>query len=116
MITHPRDTPWPRQAREMLSNISYTKVMRFDTEADLLEELLKIVNGTDPDVLIGYDCGFQFDILMHRMFTLKVSNWSRIGRLRRSAPPLIRVQNMRVVFIFIYCFRKLIKSMRFREG
>ncbi|XP_076685666.1 DNA polymerase alpha catalytic subunit [Andrena cerasifolii] len=90
LITHPRDTPWPRQAREMLSNISYTNVMRFDTEVDLLEELLKIVNGTDPDVLIGYDCGFQFDLLMHRMFTLKISNWSRIGRLRRSAPPLIR--------------------------
>ncbi|XP_031831132.1 DNA polymerase alpha catalytic subunit isoform X2 [Nomia melanderi] len=90
LITHPRDTPWPRQVREMLSNISYTKVMKFDTEVDLLEQLLKIVNAADPDLLIGYDCGFQFDILMHRMFTLKVSNWSRLGRLRRSMPPLIR--------------------------
>ncbi|XP_076246805.1 DNA polymerase alpha catalytic subunit isoform X2 [Calliopsis andreniformis] len=90
LITHPRDTPWPRQAREMLSSISYTKVMKFDTEVDLLEELLKIVNITDPDILIGYDCGFQFDILMHRIFTLKVSNWSRFGRLRRSAPPLMK--------------------------
>ncbi|KZC05167.1 DNA polymerase alpha catalytic subunit, partial [Dufourea novaeangliae] len=90
LITHPRDTPWPRQSREMLSNVSYTKVMKFDTEVDLLEELLKILNATDPDLLIGYDCGFQFDILMHRMFTLKVSNWSRFGRLRRSVPPFIR--------------------------
>ncbi|XP_076661417.1 DNA polymerase alpha catalytic subunit [Halictus rubicundus] len=90
LITHPRDTPWPRQAREMLSNISYTKVMKFDTEVELLEELLNIVNTADSDLLIGYDCGFQFDILMHRMFTLKVPNWSRLGRLRRSAPPLIK--------------------------
>ncbi|CAK9801869.1 DNA polymerase alpha catalytic subunit [Anthophora quadrimaculata] len=90
LITHPRDNPWPRQAREMLSNISYTKVIRFDSETDLLEELLKIINITDSDLLIGYDCGFQFDILMHRMITLKVSNWSRLGRLRRSVPPLIK--------------------------
>lgn len=91
VITHPHDIPWPRQAREMLSNISYTKIMKFETETDLLEELLKIINSADPDLLIGYDCGFQFDILMHRMITLKVSNWSRLGRLRRSTPPLIRV-------------------------
>lgn len=91
MITHPRDTPWPRQVREMLSNISYTEVKKFDTEVELLEELLKIVNAADPDLLIGYDCGFQFDILMHRVFTLKVSNWSRIGRLKRAAPPLFKV-------------------------
>ncbi|XP_043791060.1 DNA polymerase alpha catalytic subunit isoform X1 [Apis laboriosa] len=90
LITHPHDIPWPKQAREMLSNISYTKVMKFETETDLLEELLKIINNADPDLLIGYDCGFQFDILMHRMITLKVSNWSRLGRLRRSTPPLIR--------------------------
>ncbi|XP_029039913.1 DNA polymerase alpha catalytic subunit isoform X1 [Osmia bicornis bicornis] len=90
LITHPRDIPWPRQAREILSNISYTKVMKFETETDLLEELLKIINTTDSDCLIGYDCGFQFDILMHRMITLKVSNWSRLGRLRRSAPPFIK--------------------------
>lgn len=91
MITHPRDTSWPRQAREVLSNISYTTLMKFETETDLLEELLKIINTADPDLLIGYDCGFQFDILMQRMITLKVSNWSRFGRLRRSIPPLIRV-------------------------
>nr|XP_033339559.1 DNA polymerase alpha catalytic subunit isoform X1 [Megalopta genalis] len=90
LITHPRDIPWPRQAREMFSKISYTKVMKFDTEVDLLEELLKIVNTVDSDLLIGYDCGFQFDILMHRMFTLKVPNWSRFGKLRRSMPPLIK--------------------------
>ncbi|XP_033307677.1 DNA polymerase alpha catalytic subunit isoform X1 [Bombus bifarius] len=90
LITHPRDTSWPRQAREVLSNISYTTLMKFETETDLLEELLKIINTADPDLLIGYDCGFQFDILVQRMITLKVSNWSRFGRLRRSIPPLIR--------------------------
>ncbi|XP_012148940.1 DNA polymerase alpha catalytic subunit [Megachile rotundata] len=90
LITHPREVPWPRQAREMLSNISYTKVMKFETETDLLEELLKIINTADPDCLIGYDCGFQFDVLMHKMTTLKVSNWSRLGRLRRSTPPLMK--------------------------
>lgn len=75
----------------MLSSISYTKVMRFETETELLEELLNIMNTADPDLLIGYDCGFQFDILLHRMVALKVSNWSGLGRLRRSTAPLIKV-------------------------
>ncbi|XP_017882054.1 DNA polymerase alpha catalytic subunit [Ceratina calcarata] len=90
LITHPRDTPWPRQIREMFSTLSYTKVMKFETETELLEELLTIIHGADPDILIGYDCGFQFDLLMHRMTALKVSNWSRLGRLKRSVPPMIR--------------------------
>ncbi|XP_076636493.1 DNA polymerase alpha catalytic subunit isoform X2 [Colletes latitarsis] len=90
LITHPRDTPWPKQAQEMLSNISYTKLIKFETEIELLEEFLKIVNTNDPDLFIGYDCGFQFDILMHRMFALKVSNWSRLGRLKRTVPPLFK--------------------------
>ncbi|OAD62291.1 DNA polymerase alpha catalytic subunit, partial [Eufriesea mexicana] len=99
LITHPRDTCWPRQAREMLSNISYTEAIKFETETDLLEKLLEIINSVDPDLLIGYDCSFQFDILMHRMITLKVSNWSRLGRLRRSVPPLIRGKiNLNQVF------------------
>ncbi|KAG7205801.1 hypothetical protein KM043_007746 [Ampulex compressa] len=90
LVTKPRDCPWPRQARDTLSKVSYTKVIKCENEAELLEEMLNIISKADPDLLIGCDCGFQFDVLMHRMFTLKVSNWSRIGRLRRSAPPIIK--------------------------
>nr|XP_033330370.1 DNA polymerase alpha catalytic subunit-like isoform X1 [Megalopta genalis] len=90
LITHPRDTPWSQETRRMLSKIAYTKLIVCDTEVDLLEELLKIVNTVDSDLLIGYDCGFQFYTLIHRMSTLKVPDWSRFGKLKRYSLPLIK--------------------------
>ncbi|KAF7403413.1 hypothetical protein HZH68_006207 [Vespula germanica] len=90
IVTKPRDIPWPRQAQGVLSKIKYTTIIRCENEHDLLEELLKIIANVDPDLFIGYDCGFQFDVLLHRIFNLKVSNWSRIGKLKRSVHPIIK--------------------------
>ncbi|XP_035722969.1 DNA polymerase alpha catalytic subunit-like [Vespa mandarinia] len=90
LITKPRDIPWPRQVQGVLSKIKYTTIIRCENEHDLLEELLKIIENVDPDLFIGYDCGFQFDVLLHRIFNLRVSNWSRIGKLKRSVHPIIK--------------------------
>ncbi|XP_012281139.1 DNA polymerase alpha catalytic subunit [Orussus abietinus] len=90
LITNPKDTPWPMHARDTLSKIKHTKVIRCETELDLLQELLNIIHKADPDLIVGYDCGFQLDVLMHRMFTLKVPNWSRIGKLKRLVPPIFK--------------------------
>lgn len=90
VVTHPRDTPWPRQIRDAFSRVSNIEVIKCETESELLEELLALMQNIDPDLIVGYDCAFQFDVLMQRMFTLKVSNWTRIGRLKSSTPPLLR--------------------------
>ncbi|KAI4480651.1 hypothetical protein M0804_010204 [Polistes exclamans] len=90
VITKPRDLLWPRQAQETLSKIKYTTIIKCDNEHDLLEEVLKIIENVNPDLCIGYDCGFQFDVLLHRIFNLRVLNWSRIGKLRRSTHPIIK--------------------------
>lgn len=82
-----------------MSKIKYTTIIRCENEHDLLEELLKIIENVDPDLFIGYDCGFQFDVLLHRIFNLRVSNWSRIGKLKRSAHPIIKVS-------IIICIKK----------
>lgn len=90
LITNPRDTPWPLHARDILSKNTHTNVIRCNTELDLLQVLLEKINKVDPDLLVGYDCGFQFDVLMHRMFSLKVPNWSKMGKLKRTVPSIFK--------------------------
>ncbi|XP_032664334.1 DNA polymerase alpha catalytic subunit [Odontomachus brunneus] len=90
LVTRPRDIPWPRQARDGLPRVPNIEIIKCETESELLEELLTLIQKADPDLIIGYDCAFQFDVLMQRMFALKVSNWNRIGRLKSTILPLFR--------------------------
>ncbi|XP_012540417.1 DNA polymerase alpha catalytic subunit [Monomorium pharaonis] len=89
-VTRPRDIPWPRQIRDAFLKVLSTEIIKCETESELLEELLTLMQKADPDLIIGYDCAFQFDVLMQRMFALKVSNWNRMGRLKSTTPPLLR--------------------------
>lgn len=75
---------------DKLSNNTKTEVINCDKERNLLEEFLNRLSKFDPDLIVGYDCGFQFDVLMHRVFSLRIQNWSRIGRLKRSLPSIFK--------------------------
>lgn len=93
VVTRPRDIPWPRQIRDTFLKLPNIEIIKCETESELLEELLILMQKVDPDLIIGYDCAFQFDVLMQRMFALKVSNWNRMGRLKSTTPPLLRVKS-----------------------
>ena len=42
----------------------------------------------DPDVIVGHDVvGYDMDVLLHRIAAIKISNWSRVGRLKRATMP-----------------------------
>ena len=44
----------------------------------------------DPDVIVGHNItGFDLDVLLHRLQFHRTPNWSRIGRLRRTAMPRV---------------------------
>lgn len=92
MITRPEDAPWLMVNKESLSRSTQTEVIHCEKERDVLERLLEKIEKCDPDLIVGYDCGFQLDVLMHRAFNLRVSNWSRIGRLRRTVPTTFKVR------------------------
>ena len=79
------------KARDKLAKIKQTKVIRCETELELLEQFLEILQRSDPDILVGYDCGFQFDVLMSKILALKVKNWSSVGKLKRLSPPFFKV-------------------------
>ena len=58
------------------------------TERNLLAFFLAKMQQIDPDVIVGHNVGqFELEVLLHRMNVLKVPNWSRIGRVRRSRMP-----------------------------
>jgi DNA polymerase alpha subunit A len=57
-------------------------------ERALLDTFFLRLGVEDPDVLASHNLfGFEFDVLLARATADKVSNWSRIGRLRKSKPP-----------------------------
>lgn len=61
----------------------------FNNERALLNCLAAIVKKTDPDVFLGHKLeGVTLDILMHRMYDLKVKTWSYFGRISRKQFPV----------------------------
>ena len=47
--------------------------------------LIALIKQYDPDVFIGHNfIGFDLDVLLHRLRTLKIKDWSCLGRLRRT--------------------------------
>jgi DNA polymerase alpha subunit A len=60
-------------------------------ERALLSMLLAQLALHDVDVIAGHNfVGFTLDVLLHRMKACKVTNWSLLGRLRRTKIPLLQ--------------------------
>jgi DNA polymerase alpha subunit A len=58
------------------------------SERGMLQYVMTQVSKYDPDCIVGHNIlGHSMDCLMHRMSKLKVSNWSKIGRLNLSQFP-----------------------------
>ncbi|XP_014213476.1 DNA polymerase alpha catalytic subunit [Copidosoma floridanum] len=89
-VTHPRSTGWPIKGRDRLSKITKTTVIQCETELELFEKFLETIHRSDPDVIVGYDCGFQFDVLVSKILALKVKNWSCLGKLKRFPAPYFK--------------------------
>ncbi|XP_008210457.1 DNA polymerase alpha catalytic subunit-like isoform X2 [Nasonia vitripennis] len=80
-------SPWPKFAKRKFAKWKDFQVILCESEINLLERLLQLLQSLDPDILIGYDTNFEFDILVRKIMSLGTTDWSRIGKLRRSVPP-----------------------------
>ncbi|KAL2146027.1 hypothetical protein VTI28DRAFT_5366 [Corynascus sepedonium] len=57
-------------------------------ESDILSFFLAQLDLVDPDVILGHQLeGVDYSILLNRLYEKKTHQWSRLGRLRRSAWP-----------------------------
>ena len=93
-MSRPTEEPWPLDHREGLANGSVTKIEKAETERSLLNLFLAKVHKIDPDIVVGHDnASYDLDILLHRFTQNKVTNWSRLGRLRRTNMPQSKVFN-----------------------
>eukprot|EP00946_MAST-07B_sp_MAST-7B-sp1_P002978 g2978.t1 len=67
-----------------------------NSERGLLQFTMSQISKFDPDILVGHNIlGHSVDVLMHRMSKLKVSNWSRLGRLNLATFPRAYRSNAR---------------------
>ncbi|ORY56232.1 hypothetical protein LY90DRAFT_455150 [Neocallimastix californiae] len=85
------DVPFPFGLKELLAS-SNKKVEIVQNEIALLNYLMAIIQKRDPDIIVGHNfIDFHLDILLHRMKSLGISNWSRIGRFRRTMWPNLQL-------------------------
>lgn len=80
---------WPVDLKLALPQYKATKLTKCDTERELLNYFMVQFWKLDPDLVVGHDLqGFQQDLLIGNILDLSIPNWSRLGRLKRSNPPL----------------------------
>ena len=83
-------TGFPDQMKKMATQKS-KKIEFVEDEKALLNYILSKIHSIDPDVIVGHNIlGFDLDVLLHRMQKLRVSNWSKIGRLIRTEFPRLQ--------------------------
>ncbi|XP_068628346.1 DNA polymerase alpha catalytic subunit [Battus philenor] len=79
---------WPLDLKQFLPQYKSTKLTKCDTERELLNYFMVQFWKLDPDLVVGHDMhGFQQDLLMGNILDLRIPNWSRLGRLKRSVAP-----------------------------
>jgi len=82
--------PFPRgfEAQAKTKKFGERPVKTFSTERELLSFFLMKVKKEDPDIICGHNLfEWLLDLLLHRIQKTQVSNWSRIGRLRKNKFP-----------------------------
>uniref|UniRef100_A0A915BCS9 DNA polymerase n=3 Tax=Parascaris univalens TaxID=6257 RepID=A0A915BCS9_PARUN len=78
-----RALPFDLQQRLKEARID-TRVFEASNERHLLSQFLCRLQEFDPDVLLGHDMPTQLSILVARLEKLKIAQWSRTSRLKRS--------------------------------
>ncbi|KAJ1366357.1 hypothetical protein KIN20_026997 [Parelaphostrongylus tenuis] len=85
MITKPYGGTLPFDIKEQVTRRGWSDmVLTAGNEKALLSLFLAKIHKYDPDVLVGHDLSASISMLVSRMDKLKVANWSRTSRLRRS--------------------------------
>jgi len=84
------DRPFPH---DMASTVKSSKrnIVLCSSEHALLQLFVSKLHRCDPDVIVGHAINsVDIEVLLKRMDAKKTSNWSRLGRLRRSKMPQLK--------------------------
>ncbi|VDM56386.1 unnamed protein product [Angiostrongylus costaricensis] len=85
MVTRPSGGTLPFDIKEQVARRGWSDVvLTAGNEKALLSLFLAKIHKYEPDVLVGHDLSASISMLVSRMDKLKVANWSRTSRLKRS--------------------------------
>uniref|UniRef100_A0A158PAC3 DNA polymerase n=1 Tax=Angiostrongylus cantonensis TaxID=6313 RepID=A0A158PAC3_ANGCA len=85
MVTRPSGGTLPFDIKEQVARRGCSDVvLTAGNEKALLSLFLAKIHKYEPDVLVGHDLSASISLLVSRMDKLKVANWSRTSRLKRS--------------------------------
>lgn len=85
-ITRPVMAAWPFDLKAKLAKFNAINVVKHDNERGLLMWFLAMYQQVDADLIVTFDAiDCQLDVITDRISTLKVPQWSRLGRVRLSA-------------------------------
>ncbi|KAK6731230.1 hypothetical protein RB195_007596 [Necator americanus] len=85
MLTKPSGCTLPFDIKDQLNKRGLSDiVLTASNEKALLSLFLSKVHKYEPDLIVGHDLSASISVLVSRMDKLKVANWSRTSRLKRT--------------------------------
>ncbi|CAL2036593.1 unnamed protein product [Caenorhabditis brenneri] len=85
LVTKPSGGSLPYDIQKRLESDKISKFVKtVPNEKALLTLFLAIINEEEPDIIVGHDLSAAIALLVSRLEKLKLPNWSRISRLKRS--------------------------------
>ena len=80
---------FPHDLSDTIKKSGFNGILEtFPNERAMLSKFFVRVQLEDPDIMASHNLfGFEFDVLLNRAITNKISQWDRLGRLRRSRAP-----------------------------
>ncbi|RCN48476.1 DNA polymerase, partial [Ancylostoma caninum] len=85
MFTKPYGGTLPFDIKDQLTRRGLSDiVLTAGNEKALLSLFLAKVHKYEPDIIVGHDLSASISVLVSRMDKLKVANWSRTSRLKRT--------------------------------
>jgi len=87
-LIKPNGTQFPLGFEKLAAGRNKGLIKLMKQESEILSFFLAQVDVVDPDVIMGHQLeGVDYSILLNRLYERKTPQWSRLGRLRRSAWP-----------------------------
>jgi DNA polymerase alpha subunit A len=87
-VIRPQGAAFPLGFEKMAKERKKGLIKLMKQESDILSFFLAQLDVVDPDVILGHQLeGVDYSILLNRLYEKKTHQWSRLGRLRRSAWP-----------------------------
>lgn len=84
-LTRPASKFWPFDIGTRLAKFTSTRISKHDSERALLSWFLAQYQQIDADLIVTHDAlDCQLDVIADRIISVKIPQWSRLGRLRLS--------------------------------